>query len=127
MVDTTLISYIRNVSTQKKGKAGELQASQHLESKGYEILERNYRYHKGEIDLIALWQNELLVFVEVKARSNMDFGDPETFVSPGQERLILEAAEDYIFAVNWKKDIRFDIIAIDLNTHQLEHIEDAFY
>jgi putative endonuclease len=110
-----------------KGKIGENLARKYLESNGFEVLESNYRYLRGEIDLITLWQNELLVFVEVKARSNLDFGDPESFVSPGQERLILQAAEEYIFAINWKKDIRFDIIAIDLNTEKLEHFPDAFY
>lgn len=110
-----------------KGKYGESLAKNFLEKQGYEILEENYRYRKGEIDLIALWKNELLVFIEVKLRKTDHFGNPETFVFPGQQRLIMEAAENYIFDINWKKDVRFDIMAIAQDSGELWHIEDAFF
>lgn len=108
-----------------RGKYGEDLAVSYLTSRGFEVLERNYRYKKGEIDIICMLGNELLVFVEVKLRKHNDFGTPESFVSANQEKWIMEAAENYIFAINWKKDIRFDIIAIQGTN--LEHIQDAFY
>ena len=110
-----------------KGNYGESLAREYLIREGYEILESNYRFMKGEIDLIALNGNNLLVFVEVKLRKSHDFGHPETFVLPGQELWIMRAAEDYIFSINWKKDIRFDIIAILEKSGELLHIRDAFY
>ncbi|WP_421891568.1 YraN family protein [Marinoscillum sp.] len=113
------------MDTKNKGKYGEDLAVSYLRKKGFEIVERNYHFRKGEIDLITLLNNEVLVFIEVKLRKGDAYGDPETFVSRKQERLIIQAAEDYIFAINWQKDIRFDIISI--TGSQLEHIEDAFY
>ena len=109
-----------------KGKFGEDVAISHLEKSGYEILERNYRHKRGEIDIIALFENKLLVFVEVKLRSRIDFGQPEDFVTNVQKNLIINGAEDYVFAINWNKDIRFDIITVGLEG-EVEHFEDAFY
>ncbi len=106
------------------GQSGEMQAMDYLISQGFEILEQNYRYGRGEIDIIALKEN-LVVFVEVKKRKNNDYGNPEEFVSKNQQSLIMEGADDYIHAINWTKNIRFDIIAI--TGKELEHIEDAFY
>ncbi len=97
-----------------------------MESEGYEILERNYRHSRSELDLIALWKNDLLVFVEVKLRTRKDFGEAESFVSDNQQEKIREAAEDYILEINWHKDIRFDIVTID-ESDRLEHLKDAFY
>lgn len=113
------------MDNQAKGKYGEDLAVSFLEEKGFEIIERNYRYKRGEIDIIAMFENVLLVFIEVKIRKNDDFGSPETFVSNKQQRLIISGAEDYVYAINWHKDIRFDIITI--TNDQIEHIEDAFY
>ncbi len=109
-----------------KGKYGEDAAVRHLKKLGFEILERNYRHRRGEIDVIALMKNEFLVFVEVKLRSRLDFGEPENFVTNAQERMIIQTAEEYIYGINWQKDIRFDIIAVDPQG-QVEHFVDAFY
>lgn len=113
------------MENQNKGKYGEDLAVSYLQKKGFEILERNYRHRKGEIDIIGMINNELLVFVEVKLRKDVGYGDPETFVTRRQERQVIDTAEEYIYGINWHKDIRFDIIAI--HGEQLEHIEDAFY
>lgn len=113
------------MDNKNKGKYGEDLAVSYLKKKGFEILERNYRHRRGEIDIIALEANNLLVFIEVKLRKDVGFGQPETFVSNAQKRMVVDTAEEYIFAINWQKDIRFDIIAI--HQEQLEHIKDAFY
>lgn len=113
--------------TQDLGKKGEDFAIAFLKEKGYELQTRNYRYKKGEIDSIWKIDNKL-IFVEVKLRSNDDFGLPEEMVGTSQQSLILQTAENYILETNWEGNIRFDIIAI-LNTKktQIEHFEDAFY
>jgi putative endonuclease len=114
------------VDRKNKGNKGEDMATAHLESVGFEVIERNYRYRQSEIDIIALKDNSLLVFVEVKLRTRGEFGTGETFVSANQERKIIEAAEEYTFAINWQKNIRFDIITVD-GEGKLEWFEDAFY
>lgn len=108
-----------------KGIEGEAIAKRYYENMGCEILETNYRFHRSEIDLIALHEEELLIFVEVKNRSRTDFGEAETFVSKLQQERIKAAAEDYIFGINWKKDVRFDIACINVKGH-IEVFEDAF-
>ena len=110
----------------KAGFKGETLAREHYLQAGYEILETNYRFKRAEIDFIALSRDEkLLVFVEVKARRRTDFGEPETFVSAPQKDRIRAAAEDYIYGINWRKDIRFDIACVD-SRQQVEVFEDAF-
>lgn len=110
------------------GKAGEEKAAQFLLEKGYEILARNYRHQHAEIDLIAQ-KGKLLVFVEVKTRTNLSFGNPETFVSYDKTKQVMKAAEHYIFATDWQYDIRFDVLSVAIanNRVQINHIEDAFY
>lgn len=108
-----------------KGIEGEAIAKHHYESLGFEILETNYRYQRAEIDLIVLQEDEFLVFVEVKSRSSKDYGEAETFVSEAQQERIKAAAEDYIYAISWKKDIRFDIVTVDADG-KIEVFEDAF-
>ncbi|MFK7952936.1 MAG: YraN family protein, partial [Ekhidna sp.] len=98
-----------------KGKRGEDLAKSHYQKKGCEILEENYRFKRAEVDLIALQNESLLVFIEVKNRTRSDFGEAETFVSEAQQNRIKEAAEDYIFGINWQKDIRFDIVCVNAN------------
>ncbi len=108
-----------------KGIQGEEIAKRFYQEKGFEILEMNYRYGRAEIDLITLENESLLIFVEVKNRSRKDFGEAETFVSESQQERIKEAAEEYIFGINWKKDIRFDIACVD-QKGKVEVFEDAF-
>ncbi len=110
------------------GKLGEDKAAAFLQDKGYEILARNYRFRHSEIDIIAK-KNKILMFVEVKTRTNVSFGMPEEFVDATKRRLIMKAAEQYIFDTDWQGDIRFDVISVIITQHTtwIEHIEDAFY
>jgi len=111
----------------KTGDKGEDTAVNYLFANGYEVLQRNYRYRRGEIDIIAQKEN-ILTFIEVKSRKNILYGYPETFVSESQEEWICLAAENYIENNNWQGNIRFDIIAIVWDTEEpsLDHFEDAF-
>lgn len=113
---------------QSFGKLGEDNAAAFLIKNGYEILQRNYRFKKSEIDLICS-RNKLMVFVEVKTRSSIAFGNPESFVSQNQQEAIIRAAEAYMLENRWEGDIRFDIIAIYKRgkEEELVHFEDAFY
>ncbi|WP_114782840.1 YraN family protein [Botryobacter ruber] len=109
------------------GQSGEDSAVNFLRTKGYTIRFRNYRYKRAEIDIIAE-HNGILVFVEVKTRASDKFGYPEEAVGAKKERLLIAAAENYIYHTNWQHDIRFDIISITLGTTPvIYHIEDAFH
>ena len=111
----------------KLGQIGEDLAVKYLAQKEYQVLVRNYRYKRAEIDIIAKYQQKI-IFIEVKARSGTQFGQPEEFVTPQKEALIQSAAENYLFENQLDAAIRFDIIAIlkEKNTYNIEHIIDAF-
>jgi putative endonuclease len=64
------------------GKSGEELAAKYLQEKNYQILDRNWRVKEGEIDLVALSPEEVLIFVEVKTRSSDLFGDPLESIKP---------------------------------------------
>lgn len=111
------------------GKWGEEKASTFLIEKGFEILEKNYRHKHMEVDLIAT-KDKTLIFIEVKTRSGTGFGMPEEFVNYTKAKLIMKAAEHYIYAKDWHFDIRFDIVSILIlpnGSLNIRHIEDAFY
>jgi putative endonuclease len=112
----------------KMGLDGERAACSFLKEKGYEILEKNYRYRKSEIDLIVKHEN-WLVFVEVKTRSGSFFGFPEEFVDRKKQLTIFDAAENYMYEKDWNGNVRYDIVSVMAVKGKLEiyHIEDAFY
>ncbi|MBK9108941.1 MAG: YraN family protein [Saprospiraceae bacterium] len=110
------------------GKKGEDLANKYLLEIGYEIIIRNWRYRRSEIDIIAK-HGEILVFVEVKTRSSSAFGEPESFVSSRKEWMMQEAAAAYMVEKNHYWEIRFDVIGIlfDANgTYELKHYKDVF-
>lgn len=109
------------------GKQGEAEAARFLQEEGYEIMACNYRHQHAEIDLVAK-KGKLMVFVEVKTRTNLSFGNPEEFVSYAKAKLVMKAAEHYIFTHNWQFDVRFDIVAVSMVGSQMhvKHVEDAF-
>jgi putative endonuclease len=110
------------------GKSGEEIAVKHLEGKGYRILERNWRFGREEIDIIARDGN-FVVIVEVKTRSSNVFAEPETAVTRAKQRILVRAANAF---VNYRKqtgEVRFDIVTIIIRPEgeTLNHIVDAFY
>jgi len=111
------------------GRKGESLAKTHLENTGYEILEENWEFGKLEVDLIA-YKNKVIIFTEVKTRSGNHFGEPEDFVDRRKQKLLVEAAEEYIYLMGHEGEVRFDIISVlfdNKNSYTLNHIEDAFW
>jgi putative endonuclease len=109
------------------GKKGEQLAIDFLEKKGYKILEKNYRYLKSEVDIIAQ-TGRFLVAVEVKTRATDFFGNPQDFVSPNKIKRLLSAIDNYVIEKELDVEVRFDIIAIIQQKQQtkIEHLIDAF-
>src|SRR5689334_7882849 len=111
------------------GRKGESLAKAHLEAAGYEIIDENWVHGKAEIDLIA-YKDRVIIFTEVKTRTGTGFGEPEDFVDDRKQRLLANAADEYIYLMNHQGEVRFDIIAILFkkdDSYKLNHIEDAFW
>ncbi|WP_340075908.1 YraN family protein [Leptobacterium sp. I13] len=110
------------------GKKAEQIACDYLLKKGYRILERNYRFEKAEVDLIAQ-TNNILSVIEVKARSTTDFGNPQDFITKKKIQLLVKAIDHYVIENDLEVEVRFDVIAIVKNgtNFMIEHLEDAFY
>lgn len=110
------------------GKKGEETAANYLAAKGYQIIERNWRFGKDEVDIIAEHDN-FLVIVEVKTRSSSYYGDPEEAVDEQKQRLLIHAANEYVLQKEIDLEVRFDIfsIIIESGKQTINHIEDAFY
>ena len=115
-------------STKNLGKKGEDLAINYLCKNGYKILASNWQYGKEEIDIVAETK-ELLVFVEVKLRSEEIFGKPYLAVNKAKQKKIIRVANQFILQHNLDKEARFDIISIVFNKSKLEieHIERAFF
>ncbi|MFH1194185.1 MAG: YraN family protein [bacterium] len=111
------------------GKIGEDIACKFLSDKGFKIIQRNYRFERGEIDIIAE-DGDVLVFVEVKTRTNLEYGPPEYAITKSKQKQIKKIAEAYLWEKEIKdRDCRIDVVAIILrknNKHNINHIPNAF-
>lgn len=110
------------------GILGERLALEYLVEQEFEIIANNYRFEKAEIDIIAK-KDGLIVFIEVKSRTSLEYGSLENFVSQKQQHQIIHAAQGYITSNNVDLEARFDIITVlvNNNSHKIEHISAAFY
>ena len=115
---------------QELARIGEDHAARYLRSRGYRIRERNFRTRSAEVDIIAEHDN-VLVFVEVKARSSTHFAEPRESVTPSKQRRITRAAASYIAARERRERLtRFDVVEVLLTPEgrvvKVEIIPDAF-
>jgi putative endonuclease len=110
------------------GQKGEEIAVNHLCTKGFEVLERNYKWKNAEVDIICK-KNNLLVVVEVKTRNSIALGEPYLSVTRSKQRQIIKVTNRFIELNDVQEEIQFDVVSIILNQHQtkIEHIENAFY
>lgn len=110
------------------GKEGEALARSYLEKRGYIISHTNWHWHHYELDIVAVFEEELVV-IEVKTRSEDFLLSPEEAVDNAKIRRIVAAADAYARYFNIELPVRFDIITLikkDGN-YKIDHIEDAFY
>jgi len=111
------------MSKRETGLSGEKQAIEFLKKQGYLILETNFRTKFGELDIVAI-DKDTLVFVEVKTRSNHQFGLPEEAVGYHKLNHLVKAAA--YFRSNRKSlplGERIDVIAIETNSGRIEQIK----
>ena len=108
------------------GNRGEELAVNYLLQNDYEILRRNYRYLKAEVDIIAK-KEDVIIAIEVKTRTSNYFGNPKDFINKKKIQLLTSAMDFYMQKSNLEYEVRFDIISIVGSTSfKIEHIEDAF-
>ena len=106
------------------GVSGEQQAKKYLIKQGYKVLETNYKTVLGEIDIVAK-KDDVIVFVEVKTRSNTKFGLPRESVTPYKQNKIRTVATYYLKVKNMLNfNVRFDVI--DILNGELTHIPNCF-
>lgn len=99
------------------GKEGEKLAEAYLAERGYQMLHRNWRYGRYELDLIAT-KNDMLRFIEVKFRSYNQFGNPEEAVTKKKIKSLLQAIDQYLFLHPEHTDFRLDVLSITQTTPQ---------
>lgn len=98
-----------------KGNSGERIAENYLVKKGFRIIDRNFRVRYGEIDLIALYQNNL-IFVEVKTRWGTIFGRPEEAITAWKLKTIIKTAEYFkLLHPELPDSLRIDAVGVQLN------------
>ena len=110
------------------GRKGEDLATGHLKNAGYRILFRNWKWGKHEIDIIAE-NKDMIIFVEVKTRSEDYQMHPSTAVTSEKQKSIILAADGYLQKFKADKESRFDVITIIKkdDSFNIDHIEGAFY
>jgi putative endonuclease len=113
------------------GRSGEESAWKYLEAKGYELVGKNYRFQRAEIDLIVKKDSEQnLVFVEVKTRRNRKFGEPEEAITQRKIDQLCKSAEGFLLNYPEYNDyiMRFDVISIMIEgkSESIKHFENAF-
>jgi putative endonuclease len=117
-----------SLERQELGRRGETLACQELERLGYAVLSRRYRTRAGEIDIIAS-DAGTVVFVEVKTRLDLSFGDPVEAVTVEKQRRVVAMANDYVSRHDLDyTPCRFDVVTVDAFVHppRITVYKDAF-
>lgn len=110
------------------GNLAEDLAVEYLEKKNYRIIARNFRYQKAEIDIVAEF-DDLIVVTEVKARSYNTLIEPQEAVTKKKIKSIVMCTDFFMQDKTIDKEVRFDIITVlpdEKGVLQLTHIQDAF-
>ncbi len=109
------------------GRTGEQLAAEYLSRLGYDILYRNWRHFRYEIDVVAT-KEQVLHFIEVKTRQTTTFGLPEEDISRKKMHSLIQAAEAFVSKhPNWKR-IQFDVLSVSLTDNEPSYyfIEDVY-
>ncbi len=108
-----------------RGKDAEARAATFLESKGLQIVERNFRGRYGEIDLIAK-DGATLVFVEVRSRTSNAFGGAAASITAAKREKLTRTALQYLAKLGRTPQCRFDAVLLGGDSGPVEWIRDAF-
>jgi uncharacterized protein (TIGR00252 family) len=107
------------MNTTSVGQAAEAAAAQHLQSKGFKIIARNWRRPSCEIDLIAQ-KARVVYFIEVKYRTSQSQGSGIDYITPKKLKQLKHAAEVWLSENDWTGDCR--LLAIEVKADQLKPV-----
>jgi putative endonuclease len=113
------------------GRQGEEIALRYLEAKGYELVAKNFRYERAEIDIIVKNEKQkVLVFTEVKTRTSKSYGEAQESVVVKKQEQIIKSAQGFLMEhgefAEYEK--RFDVVAVYIRggKEEIVHFENAF-
>lgn len=111
-----------------EGRAGERIAAEYLVKKGYKVIDKNFHARNGEIDIIAIQNNNILVFIEVKTRGSQEFGEPLEAINYRKLKSLIRVAQYYkLMHPRLPEQLRIDAVSIKLSENKkpivVEHIE----
>lgn len=109
------------------GPWGEEMACKHLIAQGYQVLHRNFRFKKSEIDIIVR-KGQTIVAVEVKTRTGTIVGSPFQAINKSKQRHLIAGINHYVQLLNEPIEVRMDAISIikQGDNISIDHIMDAF-
>ena len=113
-------------TNQEIGQLGEKLAVKFLKEKDYEIICKNFKSKQGEIDIIAKDEMGVIIFIEVKTRTSLEYGNPSEAVDKNKKEHIVKTAGYYLYKNNIKEaNTRFDVIEIFIHKgrYKLNHIK----
>lgn len=112
-----------------EGMQGEALVARYLRERGYQLAAHGYRSRYGEIDLIA-WDGDVLCFVEVKTRTNLDMALPREYVTPQKQNKLRKTARMYLAEKRLDCPARFDVAEVyvehGFDEARIEYLENAF-
>ena len=112
-----------------EGMQGEALVARYLRERGYQLAAHGYRSRYGEIDLIA-WDGDVLRFVEVKTRTNLDMALPREYVTPQKQNKLRKTARMYLAEKRLDCPARFDVAEVyaehGFDEARIEYLENAF-
>jgi len=125
-LDTMLMSKAEGDKWKRKGRDEEIMAGRYLESIGWNVLARNFRSRRGEIDIVATRDN-ILSFIEVKSANQITERDLEHVIGAKKRNSIIETSKLFLVINRKYKQyrIRYDVMLIQ-ESACLRHIEGAF-
>lgn len=116
------------IPSKQRGNLGEASAARYLESRGFRVLERNWRYRQWELDLVCR-DGDTIVFVEVKTRRAGSMASPADAMTPKKRQKLVKAASHYLSQADlWDEPCRFDLAAVvdTGRSMDVEHTENVF-
>jgi putative endonuclease len=111
------------------GRWGETQACRFLQGNGFTTIARNWRFGKGELDLVMA-DGPAIVFVEVKSRADEDFAPAKVSITTKKKQVLLRTAKCFLRKYNISdRPLRFDVVTVvlgDSGKPQIRHYRNAF-
>ena len=115
---------------QKLGQKGENLALRYLENQGYKKVIQNYRFGKGEIDIICEYRNDIII-IEVKSVKVDGFGSGEERITPKKQKKIIETTYGFLSENQQYENfgVRFDVVVVNFKNfpEEIIHYESAFW